>query len=87
MPVELFDAPKHGFGVPIGNWLEGELFERLRKYSSEDFIESQGVFDLRYINRIIEEHVNHKLDRSSELWTFFVFQNWYERIIIPNQAG
>ena len=87
LPVELFDAPKHGFGVPIGNWLEGELFERLRKYSSEDFIESQGVFDLRYINRIIEEHVNHKLDRSSELWTFFVFQNWYERIIIPNQAG
>lgn len=82
IPEELFHAPKHGFSVPIGKWLETILKEQLLKYADKEYIEAQGLFNTDYINNIIEEHMTHSADRFSELWAFFVFQNWYERIIV-----
>ncbi len=79
LPDELFSAPKHGFGVPIGKWLENDLRPQLDKYVGKDFIENQGLFDTNYTNSIMNDHMNHKSNRYSELWTYFVFQNWYER--------
>ncbi len=81
LPEELFTAPKHGFAVPIGNWLETNLKEQLLKFASKDFLEKQGLFNYDYINMIIDEHFNHKKNRYSELWAFFVFQNWYKKYI------
>ncbi|MBQ6717866.1 MAG: asparagine synthase (glutamine-hydrolyzing) [Clostridia bacterium] len=81
LPEELFTAPKHGFAVPIGNWLETNLKDKLLKFASKDFLEKQGLFNYDYINMIIDEHFNHKKNRYSELWAFFVFQNWYKKYI------
>lgn len=81
LPDELFSAPKHGFAVPIGAWLENELKDRLLEFSSKDFLEKQGLFDYGYINEIMEEHFTHRKNRYSELWAFFVFQNWYKKYI------
>lgn len=79
LPEELFSAPKHGFAVPIGTWLETNLKERLLEFASKEFLEKQGLFDCGYINQIINEHLAHKKNRYSELWAFFVFQNWYKK--------
>lgn len=79
LPDELFTAPKHGFGVPIGKWLSYELLPQLKKYANGDLIREQGLFDNNYINYLIDSHMNRKRNASSELWTFFVFQNWFER--------
>lgn len=81
IPEELFHAPKHGFSVPIGKWLETILYEPLLKYADREYLETQGLFNADYINNIINEHMSHTADRYSELWAFFVFQNWYERIV------
>lgn len=78
LPNELFYAPKHGFAVPIGVWLETNLKEKLMYFAGKDFLEKQGLFNYQYINNIIDEHFSHKKDRYSELWAFFVFQNWYQ---------
>lgn len=81
LPEELFTAPKHGFAVPIGNWLESDLKDRLLEFANKDFLEKQGLFNHDYINNIIQEHFSHKKNRYSELWAFFVFQNWYKKYI------
>lgn len=79
LPDELFHAPKHGFGVPVSDWLENSLNDQLLEYADEDFLQSQGLFETSYIKEIIEQHMSHKIDRFSTLWSFFVFQNWYKR--------
>jgi asparagine synthase (glutamine-hydrolysing) len=79
LPKELFHAPKHGFGVPIGEWLETALREKLLRYADAEFLDEQGLFSYEEIHKIIENHFTHREDKYSELWTFFVFQNWYER--------
>lgn len=82
LPDELFSAPKHGFSVPIGNWLETALKDQLNRYADAEFLEAQGLFDVGYIKHIIVAHMSHKENRYSELWAFYVFQNWYERMFI-----
>ncbi len=81
LPDELFSAPKHGFAVPIGAWLETNLKDKLLSYANKDFLEKQGLFNYDYINKIINEHFTHQKNRYSELWAFFVFQNWYKKYI------
>lgn len=78
IPEEVFRAPKHGFGVPVEKWLETVLKDKLYYYASPGFIQKQGLFSGQYINHMINMHMEHKENRYSELWAFFVFQNWYE---------
>lgn len=61
LPKELFSAPKHGFGVPIGKWLTEALQLQLRRYASREFLaRSDGMFDTQYINHMIDEHIGKK---------------------------
>lgn len=82
VPEEVFRAPKHGFGVPIENWLETVLKDKLYYYASPQFIRKQGLFSGRYINHMIDMHMEHKENRYSELWAFFVFQYWYDHTLM-----
>lgn len=81
IPDELLRAPKHGFSVPMDKWLENNLNGQLLKYADREFLERQGLFDYDYLQSVIIEHMTHKKNRFSELWTFYVFQDWYCRII------
>jgi hypothetical protein len=77
IPRDLLSAPKRGFAVPISKWLSEELNEHLEKFISKDFITAQGLFNYQYIRETVQKHVAKKEDRASELWAFYVFQNWY----------
>ena len=79
LPPELFQAPKHGFGVPMEQFLRTVFHERLHHYASADFLEAQGLFDSAFIQEMIRRHDLKQENRFSELWAFFVFQNWYDR--------
>ncbi|MCI8416044.1 MAG: asparagine synthase (glutamine-hydrolyzing) [Lachnospiraceae bacterium] len=82
LPEELFHAPKHGFSVPIGKWLETSLEKQIYKYIAPEFIKEQGLFSGTYMKQLVGKHMSHKENRYSELWTFFVFQWWYEKNIM-----
>ncbi len=81
IPNKLLTAPKKGFAVPIAEWLSGDLKEQLFSYADREYLEAQGIFNPEYIRRIIDMHVENKGNMYSELWAFYVFQNWYDRYI------
>lgn len=57
--------------------------KQLLKYADKECLKAQGLFNADYINSIIAEHMTHKVNnRYSELWAFYVFQNWHERIML-----
>ena len=74
LPNEILSAPKHGFAVPIGMWLESTLKKQLLKYTEKDFLNKQGLFNADYINRMLQAHFSHKENRYSELWAFLYFK-------------
>lgn len=81
LPDELFRTQKHGFDVPVGAWMDSALKGRMDKYSSIEFIDKQGIFDWNFIETVMNKWIAMDVDSSTRIWTFFVFQNWYDRYL------
>lgn len=76
-PKGFLEKKKSGFGIPIGDWLRNELKLELLSYINKEFLRKQDVFNVSYIQSLVMNHVNGKIDNTFKVWTFFVFQNWY----------
>ena len=76
VPRELFERPKQGFSVPIGEWLKGPLREW-----AEDLLEPQNmrnvpVLDTRAVYTMWQAHKAGRADYPMQLWTILMFQAW-----------
>lgn len=79
LPKKYISQKKHGFGVPVSKWLKNDLKDQLIHYSEKKFLESQGIFDHKFINEMILKHLSGRYDYRKELWGFLVFQRWAEK--------
>lgn len=76
-PKDFLNKSKKGFGVPVGDWLKADLKEELTTYINKKFIESQAIFDYDMISKIVNNHIQGKIDNTFRVWTFYCFQKWY----------
>lgn len=82
VPENLLDRPKKGFGVPLKRWLRTVLKLQIRKYADQTALRRQDIFVPEAVERLIR--MQEKSDRimySSMLWSFYVFQRWYQMYI------
>lgn len=76
-PKGFLDISKQGFGVPVGDWLRGNLKTELSFYTEKDFIIKQDIFNYSYIHNLVTNHILGKEDNTFKVWTFYCFQKWY----------
>ena len=82
IPKELLDGPKRGFGVPLAKWIRGPLKQEILKYSDSTYIKRQGIFDVESLSSLIDmQEKSNKIMYSSMLWSFYIFQRWWEKYI------
>ena len=83
LPEEIFNRGKHGFEVPLLKWLRTDLWDLLDKdLLSEDFIESQGIFNMKKINQLKRQLFSaNPGDIHAKIWALLVFQYWWKRYI------
>lgn len=82
VPEKLLDRPKKGFGVPLRRWLRTILKEEVEHYADFKILKQQGIFDGEAVKKLIEkQRISDKVMYSSLLWSFFVFQKWYQMYI------
>lgn len=79
VPRELIDRPKMGFGVPIGDWLRGELREWAEDLLSERTLKEQGLLAAAPVRRAWQQHLNRDRDWEHHLWTVLMLQAWLRR--------
>lgn len=79
IPSELLTASKKGFDPPIAEWFRGPLESDLRSVLNKEDINKTGLLNYNYILQLINEHKTCIIDRSSVLWSVYVFQKWYNR--------
>ena len=77
-PEGFLDKSKQGFSVPVGDWLRAHLKPELIKYTSDELLKSQGIFQTNPIKALINNHLSGKEDSSYKVWSYFVFQKWFE---------
>ena len=81
-PKDFLDKSKKGFGVPVGDWLRGYLKEEIKLYSDKDFLKNQGIFNVDYVQDLVEKHLTGQRDNTFRVWTFYCFQKWYKNIYL-----
>lgn len=82
VPKRLLDRPKQGFGVPLADWMRTKLHTRLLRYADVEILKRQGIFNAEKIHEFI--YCLERSDKSlynSVLWSFYVFQMWYQEYV------
>jgi asparagine synthase (glutamine-hydrolysing) len=77
VPEEILNRPKQGFGVPVQQWINGELRERMRGTLLEPRTRQRGYTDARHVNRLLDEHERGRRDHATELWALFMLELWH----------
>ena len=77
-PKDFLNKSKKGFGVPVGDWLRSELRLELISFIDKSFIIKQNIFQFDVISKIVEDHLNSKIDNTFRVWTYYCFQKWYK---------
>lgn len=78
VPRELFDRPKMGFGVPIGDWLRGGLREWAEDLLSAEMLRRQNYFNVEVVRNVWETHLRGQRNNQYMLWPILMFQCWLE---------
>lgn len=75
VPDFVLNRPKLGFPVPISRWLVGPygatVFEQIREAGVGDLI------NLKYVERLWQEHRGQKADHARKLWVVYIFALWH----------
>ena len=69
VPPELIERPKHGFGMPVAEWLRGPLHEWAADLLSVQKLEAKGIENPAPVLRAWTEHQSGRRDHAMRLWT------------------
>jgi asparagine synthase (glutamine-hydrolysing) len=77
-PSALFDRPKAGFAVPIGEWLRGPLRDWAEALLDERRLRENGHFDAPVVRARWQTHLTGQRDSAQALWSVLMFEAWRE---------
>ncbi len=81
LPRELITRKKQGFGFPIGIWLRGELRGLLGNLFRESRFVANGLFERKYIESILREHMEGRANHELRLWILLNLELWHRMYI------
>jgi asparagine synthase (glutamine-hydrolysing) len=76
LPNELFERPKMGFGVPVGQWIKGPLREWAEDLLDEKKLREEGYFRSAPIKSAWKMHLSGERNETYRLWSVLMFQAW-----------
>ena len=79
VPPEILHREKQGFGVPIADWINIQLKERITADLSDRRSLERGYFDAKYVRILLDEHRSGRRDHSNALWTLWMLELWHRR--------
>lgn len=78
IPEEVFNLPKSGFGVPIGEWMRNELREEFEQALNDDFLNKVPNLNIPKFKKLLEEHMSAKETHTPYIWKVYVLSKWYK---------
>jgi len=87
-PRALFERPKTGFGVPIGDWIKGPLREWAEDLLDPGRMKAEGWFDPQIVRRRWAGHLDGRRESTPAIWAILMFQAWLrEQEVAPAVAA
>jgi asparagine synthase (glutamine-hydrolysing) len=79
LPQPVLRRGKEGFSMPMKQWLRAEWNGLMHELLSRERLAAEGLFEPRYVARLMREHEAGAQNHSHLLWALMVFQLWRER--------
>lgn len=83
LPNEILYRPKMGFGVPIDEWLKGELKEFAYDTLLSTRARQRGLISTAYVETMLNEHCTGKRLHHTRLWALLMLELWFQMWIDP----
>jgi asparagine synthase (glutamine-hydrolysing) len=77
VPPELFERPKSGFGIPLGEWLRGPLRDWAEDLLSESRLDAAGIRP-QPVRRLWQDHLSGVANGQYLLWPVLMLLAWLE---------
>jgi|Deesub1362B_J571_1020462.scaffolds.fasta_scaffold00002_795 asparagine synthase (glutamine-hydrolysing) len=77
LPREILSRRKIGFDIPLGAWIKTELKDFVLDTLSSEALKKHGLFNQKFINKILSEHLDGKHNHRQLLWPLIIFQFWH----------
>ncbi|HKP47803.1 MAG TPA: asparagine synthase (glutamine-hydrolyzing) [Pyrinomonadaceae bacterium] len=81
VPAEILNRPKQGFGVPIQQWINQELRERMRDTLTDSRAAGRGLVSQKYVRVLLDEHERGRRDHAMALWALLMLELWQRQYV------
>ncbi|MEW5858696.1 MAG: asparagine synthase C-terminal domain-containing protein, partial [Cyanobacteriota bacterium] len=81
LPPQVLNKRKTGFGVPLAKWFRGELADSLKAMLVDATAQNRGLFEQRFMNKMVDEQLSGQRDWSNRLWAFLCLEMWFREFI------
>jgi len=81
LPPEILTRPKMGFGVPVGEWLRGELRPLLQDTVLSSVALNRGYFHHQAVQSLVDDHLSRRVDHTAHLWALLMLELWFREFI------
>ena len=78
IPQDIITRPKKGFGIPIGKWLQHELYTWAENVLKPEKLRQDGILAPEYVQELLKKHKRGTQDYRKHVWTLISFQLWYD---------
>ena len=80
LPNDVLYREKMGFSVPISDWFRGALRQKLRASLTGNVLRETGMFDMEFIESLVDQHQSGRRDHSPALWSLLMFESFLRRV-------
>ena len=78
VPAALFERPKMGFGVPVGQWLRGPLKDWATDLIDENVLRADAILDPQVVRATWDAHEAGRGNHEHQLWAVLMFRSWWQ---------
>jgi asparagine synthase (glutamine-hydrolysing) len=77
LPPEVIAKSKHGFGVPVGIWINGDPVLRRRVHARLGSLGHRGIVRRDFIDNLLRlQETDHAVYYGALTWTLFMLEEW-----------
>jgi asparagine synthase (glutamine-hydrolysing) len=81
LPRETLARRKMGFGVPVGNWMRGELRSWVEDLLLSPRALKRGYFQPEALRQFVWAHLDGRQDQSFQLWALLWLELWHQEFV------
>ena len=84
LPASIINRKKQGFSAPDESWYRGENAGYVKELLLNKKTASTDFINPKYIERIIDEHINKRINHRLLIWSFMNFE-WWCKLFLHNE--